>query len=231
MSITPVVRLTNVRRTFPVAGRKDDPRDWVGLRSASLRVDAGERVVIVGSSGSGKSTLMNVLGLLDRPDAGEYELGGEDVLATVAGRHDDVLRRETIGFVFQEFHILGDRTPYENLELRLVAARTRRRERAPLIDHWLSEVGLAKATHGPSLTLSGGEKQRLAIARALMTEPALVLADEPTGNLDAKNSQKVLDLLAKAASRGAAVVVITHDPEVARWADRVLMITDGVLSS
>lgn len=225
MTSTPLlVNMQGVRRTFTRQDGKE-----VGLRSASLQAERGERVSIVGPSGSGKSTLLNLIGLLDRPQTGAYEFDGVDV----TGRRErvrDHVRRNHIGFVFQSFHVLGTRSARENLLLRLSASRTPPRLREGLIHTALEEVGLENVSNGLAGNFSGGEKQRLAIARALLGDTSLLLADEPTGNLDDENSRAVLALLDQVAQRGVAVIVITHDPSVARWADRTLSVEKGKLS-
>jgi len=194
------------------------------LDGVSLDVRTGELVAIVGPSGSGKSTLMHVLGLLDRPDAGEYRLLGESVASL--GR-DEVarVRNERIGFVFQSFHLMPRATAVENVELPLVYSR--RRDVRGLGLRALERVGLAdRALHRPG-ELSGGQQQRVAIARALVQEPDLLLADEPTGNLDAAAGAGILDLFRALNATGTTVVVITHDADVARRADRTITIRDG----
>lgn len=184
----------------------------------------------MGASGSGKSTLLNILGLLDRPESGTYRLSGVSVSENALSEGAlDKFRRERIGFVFQTFHILGNRTVEDNLALRLRALRVPRARWRRMIIESLAEVGLDGSEQEPASVLSGGEKQRLAVARALLGSPSLLLADEPTGNLDRANSDSVLDLLSQAAERGVAVIVITHDREVGEWADSVSRMESGVL--
>jgi putative ABC transport system ATP-binding protein len=198
------------------------------LLGVTLQVAAGERVAITGHSGSGKSTLLNILGLLDEPTSGTYHLLGE--LTNVAdARQRDRLRAGVLGFVFQDAHVLGHRTVTENIQLKLAVNQVARRNRDKVTENVLRHVGLAHRAQALGRLLSGGEKQRLAIARALVTEPQVLLADEPTGNLDEVNTRKVLDLFDKAARHGVAVVVITHDQRIAEWADRVLQLENGRL--
>lgn len=218
----PVVQLANVSRTFG-----EDPPVHA-LRAVDLTIWPGEWLSIVGPSGSGKSTLLNVIGLLDRQTGGTYHFEGVDV-----GGLDDLsragLRGRRIGFVFQAFHLLPHRTVLENVmlaELYIGAPRRGRRDRA--LDA-LARVGLTDRADFPPTKLSGGQQQRAAIARALMGEPSLLLCDEPTGNLDSRNTDGVLELFAGLAGDGLTLAVITHDEDVARRADRRVRIVDAVL--
>lgn len=198
------------------------------LEHVDLRVAAGERVAVLGRSGAGKSTLLNILGLLDEPTAGTYRLLGRET-ARLRPRERDALRAAHIGFVFQDCHVLGHRSCAENVALKLAAVDHPRAARGALIGATLDRVGLADRASAPGRTLSGGEKQRLAVARAVVTRPALLLADEPTGNLDGDNARAVLELFAEQAAHGVAVVVITHDERIGAWADRALTLADGGL--
>ena len=199
------------------------------LREVTLRVERGQYVAVVGQSGSGKSTLLNVLGCLDAPSSGRYLLEGLDV-AELDERQLSVLRNRQIGFVFQAFNLIPRTSALANVELPLVyagLARRARRERA-----WaaLASVGLAeRAGHLPN-ELSGGQQQRVAVARALVTSPALVLADEPTGNLDSESTADVLDLLDRLHAAGRTIVLISHDGKVASRAQRIVTVTDGRLT-
>ena len=218
-----MIELRDVRKHY-----RKGAHEVRALDGVSLDVRAGEFVAVVGPSGSGKSTLMHVLGLLDRPDAGEYRLLGESVAAL--GR-DEVarVRNERIGFVFQSFHLMPRTTAVENVELPLVYSR--RRDVRGLGLRALERVGLAdRATHRPG-ELSGGQQQRVAIARALVQEPDLLLADEPTGNLDAAAGAGILDLFRELNASGTTVVVITHDDDVAQRADRTITIRDGRITA
>jgi putative ABC transport system ATP-binding protein len=196
----------------------------VAVREASLRIESGEFVALNGPSGCGKSTLLNMIGSLQRPDAGTIRVDGEDI--TKLGS-PAAYRRATVGFVFQLHHLLPILTAGGNVELPLIPTigRRERRERAVEL---LGEVGLAeRVDHLPS-QLSGGERQRVAVARALANRPRLLLADEPTGALDSKSSQRVLDLLASIRERyGMTMLVVSYDPEVGRNADRVVRMADG----
>jgi putative ABC transport system ATP-binding protein len=196
------------------------------LRGVSLELHRGDFVAIVGPSGSGKSTLMNLLGLLDRPSDGAYLLAGEDVLALTPDRRARV-RNQQIGFVFQTFNLLARSTAFENVELPLVYAGIARRERQRRAEAALEAVGLRdRRDHWPS-QLSGGEQQRVAIARALVNDPLLILADEPTGSLDSRTGLEVLAHLQALNEAGRTIVLVTHDPTVARHAKRVVAMSDG----
>ncbi|MFZ1486617.1 ABC transporter ATP-binding protein [Nostocoides sp.] len=222
MRETSVIAATGLRRTYPA-----QPPVPV-LHGVDLVVRRGERVAVLGGSGAGKSTLLNILGLLDPPDGGSYVLL-ETQVTTLNHRERDRLRATALGFVFQAHHVLGHRTASENVALKLATIAAPRRERADRIHAALAGVGLGHRAAALGRTLSGGEKQRLAIARAVVGNPAVLLADEPTGNLDDDNTANVLNLLAAQASAGVAVVVITHDRRVARWADTAYTLSDGAL--
>ena len=216
-----MIRLEHVGRDFAVG-------DAVvhALADVNEHVPVGEHVAIMGPSGSGKSTLLNVLGCLDRPTSGRYLLDGREVSAL-----DDAaltaVRRHAIGFVFQSFHLVPRLTAAENVELPMVFAGVPRAERRARVADGLAAVGLtARAGHRPE-QLSGGERQRVAIARATIMRPRLLLADEPTGNLDTASGRAVLELLDGLHAGGLTLVVVTHDPNVARRARRVLVMVDG----
>ncbi len=196
------------------------------LAGVSLDIQAGEFVAIMGASGSGKSTLLNVLGCLDRPDTGEYRLAGEPVQDLTPDRLAEV-RNRRIGFVFQQFNLLPRTTAQENVELPLVyggVPAPQRRERALAA---LAQVGLAERAHHTPSQLSGGQQQRVAIARALVNQPSLILADEPTGALDSRTSDEVMQLLAGLHAGGITVVMVTHESDIAAWAQRRLVFRDG----
>lgn len=196
------------------------------LSDVNFSVAAGDKVAVVGPSGAGKSTLLNLIGLLDSPSAGYLILSGLAV-NSLRERERDRLRARDIGFVFQESHVLGHRTVQENLEIALVARAVPACNRPALIESVLDQVGLTERTHALGRLLSGGERQRLALARAIITPPRFILADEPTGNLDPDNADRILTLLDRQASLGVAVIVITHDPRVASWASTVRRLVPG----
>ena len=199
------------------------------LQEVDFSVDEGEFVAIVGPSGSGKSTLMNILGLLDRPDSGDYELNGKSV-ADLSPEERARARNEAIGFVFQQFHLLPRTTATENVELPMLYSKhsdadIRRKAREALCRVGLEE----RLTHYPS-ELSGGQQQRVAIARAIVNDPAVVLADEPTGNLDRKSGKQIMDLFRELNRNGSTILLITHDDSIANTASRVVHIDDGQLT-
>jgi putative ABC transport system ATP-binding protein len=214
---------TDVRRTYELDGVTVP-----ALRGVSLTVAADDYLAIVGASGSGKSTLMHLLGGLDRPTGGRLVIGGRDV-ATLSASEMARLRNETIGFVFQSFHLLARTTAQDNVALPLIYRGAGRKERRARAAEMLRRVGLEhRLGHRPS-QMSGGEQQRVAIARALVTGPSVLLADEPTGNLDSATGQSVLALLESLNGDGVAVVLVTHDRDVAARARRRIVMRDGLI--
>lgn len=220
-----MIRLTGIDRTFVVGDEQVH-----ALRAVNLEIARGEYLSIMGPSGSGKSTLLNIIGLLDRPNAGTYELDGSNVTAL----SDDELarvRREKIGFVFQFFHLVPRLTALQNIELPMVLAGIDPAERRPKLERLLAEYGLeGRANHRPD-QLSGGQCQRVAIARAMSMGPTVILADEPTGNLDRHTGQEVLTVLERVHHNGGTVAVVTHDPEIGARAHRRLRMVDGAVVS
>jgi putative ABC transport system ATP-binding protein len=200
------------------------------LRGLSIQIKRGEVVSIMGPSGSGKTTLMNILGCLDRPTSGEYCLDGESV-ASLKDEQLAEIRNRKVGFVFQSFNLLPRSTALTNVELPLRYGPPNGRKRRELATEALVDVGLGdRITHRPN-ELSGGQQQRVAIARALVNDPAIVMADEPTGNLDSKSGDEIMELLLRLnQERGATLIIITHDPEIAEQTQRVINIRDGVVS-
>ena len=219
----PLIELTNVCKTYDLGEVKVE-----ALKETTLTIEQGEYIALVGPSGSGKSTLMNTLGCLDRPTSGSYKLAGDEV-ATMSRDERAVIRNQRIGFVFQNFNLLARTSALENVELPLlytegVSARERRRR---AVDK-LTLVGLAdRLDHHPS-QLSGGQQQRVAIARALVNEPAILLADEPTGNLDTRTSREVIGLFRQLnEEQKITVILVTHDQDVAHHAQRTIVLRDG----
>ena len=216
-----MIEVEDLTRTFAVGDIEVH-----ALCGVSLAIPSGHLVAIMGSSGSGKSTLMNILGCLDRPTGGRYHLEGDDVAGlsrTALAR----LRGRRLGFVFQSFNLLSRTSALHNVELPLLYQGIGRRERHARARAALARVGLsAREDHTPS-QLSGGQQQRVAIARALVTEPAIILADEPTGNLDSETSEDVIRVLSGLTSVGITVVLVTHELDIAAWADRVITLRDG----
>jgi putative ABC transport system ATP-binding protein len=216
-----MIALERVSRLFQVGEQQ-----VFALRDVDLEVKAGDYVALMGPSGSGKSTLMHVLGLLDRPTSGRYLLDGRDV-GTLDDREQARLRREKIGFVFQFFHLVPRMTAAQNVELPMILAGVPIAERRLRVKEVVHAMGLDdRAGHRPD-QLSGGQRQRVAIARATILKPAVVLADEPTGNLDRSTGREVLDLLESLWRRGMTLLVVTHDPEIGARAPRSIRIVDG----
>lgn len=223
MNAEPVLSLHGVTRTYHRA------RAVEAVKDVDLTVFEGEMLAIEGPSGSGKSTLLGLMGLLDSPTSGEVVLGGEEA-GSKGDRARTRMRAQFLGFVFQQFNLIGSLTAVANVESALLYRGLSSRTRRSIAEDALQQVGLAdRLSHRPA-ELSGGEQQRVSLSRAVVTGPRLILADEPTGNLDRVSTETVLSLLTRFAADGVTVVVATHDPLVAEWADRRLTMVDGKLS-
>jgi putative ABC transport system ATP-binding protein len=216
-----VIELSGLTRHFEVGDQIVH-----ALEEVDLRIDAGEYVAVMGPSGSGKSTLLHILGCLDRPTRGSYRLDGHEV-ATLRDNDLALVRSRKIGFVFQSFHLVPRLTALENVELPMTLAGQSPSERGARARRALAEVGLTdRSDHRPA-QLSGGQRQRVAIARATVMSPSILLADEPTGNLDRTSGREIIELLERMNTEGLTLIVVTHDPEVSRRARRVVRLVDG----
>ena len=219
--MTQLIKMEGVTKIF----RTEDVETHA-LSNIDLRIDRGDYVSIAGPSGCGKSTLLSVLGLLDSPTSGKYFLNGKDVSQISAAERTRIRNRE-IGFVFQAFNLIGDLTVYENVELPLTYRNMGAAERKEKTERALERVGMShRKKHFPA-QLSGGQQQRVAVARALGGDPLILMADEPTGNLDSQNSEAVMQLLSDLHQNGATICLVTHDPRYSRFADRTVHLFDG----
>jgi putative ABC transport system ATP-binding protein len=216
-----VIELEHVHRVFKVGDQEVH-----ALNDVSLRIERGEYVAIMGPSGSGKSTLLNILGLLDRPTTGSYRLDGENVTA-LSDQAQANTRRDKIGFVFQFFHLVPRLTAAENIELPLMLAGVQPSERKQRVQQILAAVGLADRAHHKPDQLSGGQRQRVAIARATIMRPTVILADEPTGNLDRTSGGEVIEVLENLNRQNITLIIVTHDPEIGGRALREIYMVDG----
>jgi putative ABC transport system ATP-binding protein len=221
----PLIKITKITRDFVLGNEIVNV-----LKGIDLEINKGEYVALMGPSGSGKSTLMNLLGCLDTPTSGTYILNGKDV----SEMHDDDLaeiRNKEIGFVFQTFNLLPRTTALDNVALPMIYAGFSKSERKTRAEEVLQQVGLAdRMDHQPN-QLSGGQRQRVAVARALVNKPSIILADEPTGNLDSKTSEEIMKLFGDIHKAGNTVILVTHEEEIASYAHRVIRLRDGLIES
>jgi putative ABC transport system ATP-binding protein len=216
-----MIKLNNVRKLY-----RTDELETTALDNVSLEIKQGEFVAVMGPSGCGKSTLLNVIGMIDQPNSGEYYFGDKDV-ARLAERELVAMRRSNLGFIFQSFNLIDDLTVYENIELPLLYLDIPKPRRKTRVREVLELVDLqARAKHRPA-QLSGGQQQRVAVARAVVADPKLILADEPTGNLDTKNGEDVMEMLTTLNEQGATVMMVTHSPTHAAKAHRIINVVDG----
>ncbi|MGT2799653.1 ABC transporter ATP-binding protein [Streptococcus marmotae] len=219
-----LIKLTNINKSY-----KNGDQELRVLKDIDLEVEEGEFLAIMGPSGSGKSTLMNIIGLLDRPTAGEYILEDTEVSQISENKLAHV-RNNQIGFVFQQFFLLSKLNALQNVELPLIYAGVPASQRKILSHQFLEKVELGdRMTHLPS-ELSGGQKQRVAIARALVNSPSIILADEPTGALDTKTGDQIMELLTELNREGKTIIMVTHEPEIAAYAKRCIVLRDGVIT-
>ena len=218
------IRLRDIKKIYKMGGQ-----ELAALNGINLDIKRGEFAALMGPSGSGKSTLMNILGCLDRPTVGSYELEGKEV-AHLSDDELAVMRNKHIGFVFQNFNLLSRISSLENVALPLVYAGVGASERRKRALQVLEAVGLGdRAGHLPN-ELSGGQRQRVAIARALVNNPEIIMADEPTGNLDTKSTKEIMEIFQKMHGRGKTIILVTHEPEIAVCANRQLLVRDGVIT-
>lgn len=225
MTNNPLIQITDLCRDFTIGEVVVK-----ALRGVNISINQGEYVALMGPSGSGKSTLMNILGCLDTPTSGKYILNKQDVSNLTDNELADIRNKE-IGFVFQTFNLLARSTALENVALPLVYAGISKTERIEKATNVLTSVGLAdRMTHKPN-ELSGGQRQRVAVARALVNNPSIILADEPTGNLDTKTSYEIMELFENIHKQGNTIVIVTHEEDIARRAKRIIRMRDGIVES
>ena len=220
-----VIDIQKIGKTYRIGTQEVN-----ALLSVDLQINKGEYVALMGPSGSGKSTLMNILGCLDTPSRGSYKLNGTDV-SNMTDNELAEIRNKEIGFIFQTFNLLARNTSLDNVALPLIYAGVSKKERSDKASKALASVGLGdRMEHKPN-ELSGGQRQRVAIARALVNQPAIILADEPTGNLDSKTSHEIMDLLEEIHQKGNTVIIVTHEEDIAKRAKRIVRLRDGVIES
>lgn len=223
----PLIQLEYIQKTYGT-GRDETPVQ--ALKEITLSIHKGEMVAIMGTSGSGKSTLMNILGMLDVPTAGKYLLDGQEI-QDKNGRELAELRNKHFGFVYQSFNLLKRTSVIRNVELPLVYSKHFKGDRKAKAREMIAMVGLTKRENHTPNKLSGGEQQRVAIARALINDPDIILADEPTGNLDTKTSQEIMDIFTRLHEQGKTIILVTHEPDIAAYAKRLIVVKDGHIVS
>tara|TARA_R110002051_G_scaffold181774_1_gene251254 strand:+ start:20625 stop:21317 length:693 start_codon:yes stop_codon:yes gene_type:complete len=216
-----MIKVNNLKKVY-----RTDEIETTSLNNINLEIDEGEFVAVMGPSGCGKSTLLNILGLLDKPTSGEYQFNG--IMASdLGGKQRTLLLKGNIGFIFQSFNLIDDLTVFENVELPLLYQKVPKSERKQKVEEILTKVDiLHRKNHFPN-QLSGGQQQRVAVARAIVSEPKLILADEPTGNLDSENGNDVIEIITKLNEEGATIVMVTHSNHDASFAKRIIRLFDG----
>ena len=220
-----MIKMENIRKVYDTGKIEVE-----ALRGVDLQINRGDFVTVIGPSGSGKSTLMNIMGCLDKPTTGDYTLNGRNIKHLNDNALSE-LRNKEIGFVFQNFNLLPYASAYENVEMPLLFAGTGGKKRKEKVEYILNKVRLSdRKDHKPN-ELSGGQKQRVAIARALVNDPSIILADEPTGNLDTKSGAEIMELFVSLWKEGNTIVMITHDPRARDYTDNIVTITDGMIGS